>query len=595
MTCFKAKTRCMRPENGAACVRCSRLAKECIAAPVARRTSPGQSSTQAGCSKTAKIEQKLDSLVAMLQSRAPSTLPHKGILLRRGSNTGGEANQKVTTNMEDTLSSAPATNNQFPSPTSLHASTRNPEALRISNNEYDVTSLPEQDADDALDFFRSRILPAFPFLHIPASLTAQAVCKTYPNLWLCILSITRKSLAQKRVLGDMIRKSLAQGILVDEKRSLDLLLACISYMGWVHHHMKEEPRLTTWVRLATTIIVDLQLNQSPLADEAHEPQDNSSAEKQRAILGAYLISSVVCNFQNSERLFQWTPYMEHCLQYFAHAPQWIGDKVLVSQIKFHRVVDQIPSSLREKSEPDVIIPIVTALHGHLQEVHTNLSQELKENNILLLSFYSVKLLVDEMEFNSYVSDAGKVTIHPNASPTRQMQRLQCLHRCLGSVDAWCSTFFSMPCDVYFELPFAVVFYQLSRSLKMLFNLTFLHEPGWDCNEVRAKVDLFDVIDNVASGLDRVQDLLDGDDGIEGLSVKKVSRALRLNKSTIQEEFFTQQQRASACAGTNEGQYSLTEMFCGNTGYPLHTLLDDQWVSEAWENVEVGEEWVASEL
>lgn len=56
--------------------------------------------------------------------------------------------------------------------------------------------------------------------------------------------------------------------------------------------MKEEPRLTTWVRLATTIIVDLQLNQSPLADEAHEPQDNSSAEKQRAILGAYLISSV---------------------------------------------------------------------------------------------------------------------------------------------------------------------------------------------------------------------------------------------------------------------------------------------------------------
>lgn len=168
----------------------------------------------------------------MLQSRAPSTLPHKGILLRRGSNTGGEANQKVTTNMEDTLSSAPATNNQFPSPTSLHASTRNPEALRISNNEYDVTSLPEQDADDALDFFRSRILPAFPFLHIPASLTAQAVCKTYPNLWLCILSITRKSLAQKRVLGDMIRKSLAQGILVDEKRSLDLLLACISYMGW---------------------------------------------------------------------------------------------------------------------------------------------------------------------------------------------------------------------------------------------------------------------------------------------------------------------------------------------------------------------------
>lgn len=121
--------------------------------------------------------------------------------------------------------------------------------------------------------------------------------------------------------------------------------------------------------------------------------------------------------------------MEHCLQYLAHAPQWIGDKVLVSQIKFQRVIDQIPRSLREKSEPEVIIPVIMTLHGHLQEVHTNLSQELKENSmwneqkksffatcsllltvdILLLSFYSVKLLVDEIEFNNCVSDAGKIT------------------------------------------------------------------------------------------------------------------------------------------------------------------------------------------
>lgn len=90
----------------------------------------------------------------------------------------------------------------------------------------------------------------------------------------------------------------------------------------------------------------------------------------------------------------------------------------------------------------------------------------------------------------------------------------------------------MPSDVYFELPFAVVFYQLSLILKMLLSLTFLREPGWDCNEVRAKIDLFDAIDNVASGLDRVQDLLDGDDRVEGLSVTKVFRVPRLNKSIL---------------------------------------------------------------
>lgn len=46
---------------------------------------------------------------------------------------------------------------------------------------------------------------------------------------------------------------------------------------------------------------------------------------------------------------------------------------------------------------------------------------------------------------------------------------------------------------------------------MHLNLTFLCEPGWDCNDVRAKVNLFDAIENVASGLDRVQDLLDGEE------------------------------------------------------------------------------------
>ncbi|UKZ71044.1 uncharacterized protein TrAtP1_012011 [Trichoderma atroviride] len=588
MTCFKAKTRCLRPKVGAACVRCSRLAKECVAAPAGRRTNLGQGSTQAGCSKTAKIEQKLDSLVAILQSRVPSTLSQNGNLLIRGSLTGGEANQKVTTtSIEDTLSSTP-----FSSPTSLHASTGDTEASCISQMERDITSLSGQDAENALDFFRCRILPAFPFMHIPASSTARAVCKAYPSLWLCIISITSKSLAQKRVLGDMIRKNLAQGILVDEKRNLDLLLACIAYMGWVHHHMKEEPRLTTWVRLATTVILDLRLNQSP-ADEARESQANDSVEKRRAVLGAYLTSSIVCNFQNSETLFQWTPYMEDCLQDLAHAPQWIGDKVLVSQIKFHRVIDQIPCSLREKLEPGAIIPFAMALHGHLQEVHTNLSQDLKQNNLILLYFHSVKLLVDEIEFNSYVPDAGKININANASPVTQMQRLQCLHRCLGSVDAWCSTFFSMSSDVYFESPFAVVSHQLSRILKMLVNLTFLCESGWDCNEVRAKVDLFDTIEIVASGLDRLQDLLDGDDGVEGQSVK-ASRALRLNKSTIQAEFLSRQQSASGCAGADGGQYNLPELFCGNAGYPLNIFLDNQWTSEAWESVEVGEGWVASE-
>lgn len=310
--------------------------------------------------------------------------------------------------------------------------------------------------------------------------------------------------------------------------------------------------------------------------------------------------------------------MEDCLQDLAHAPQWIGDKILVSQIKFLFIGSLIRyhvlyvrnrnlgllfrSQWRCVATCKKFIQICLRISNKtvcrmnkmtLLFLFCATFRLLLTLDILLLYLYSVKLLVDEIEFNSYVPDAGNININASASPRTQMQRLQCLHRCLGSVYAWCSTFFSMPSDSYFELPFAVVFYQLSRILKMLLNLTFLCEPGRDCNEVRAKVDLFDAIDKCRSGLDRVQNLLDGDDGVEGLSVKKVhvSRALRLNKSTVQAEFLSRQRRASGCAGADEGQYSLPEIFYGNVGNPLNIFLDDQWTSEAWENIEVGEGWV----
>jgi hypothetical protein len=53
-----------------------------------------------------------------------------------------------------------------------------------------------------------------------------------PLLWLCIWANGCKSMAQQRIIEAKIRETLAQRVLVDLERSLDLLLGLIAYLCW---------------------------------------------------------------------------------------------------------------------------------------------------------------------------------------------------------------------------------------------------------------------------------------------------------------------------------------------------------------------------
>ena len=53
-----------------------------------------------------------------------------------------------------------------------------------------------------------------------------------PFLWLVIMSLTTKSLAQQLVMGDMIRRIIAQQVVVESEKSLDMLLGVLCFIGW---------------------------------------------------------------------------------------------------------------------------------------------------------------------------------------------------------------------------------------------------------------------------------------------------------------------------------------------------------------------------
>jgi hypothetical protein len=193
-------------------------------------------------SRTAKIEEKLDGLVSLLQSQAgqptlttppstvepsttgPSTLSNGG---SPGSHLGSLPTGMHAIEFFDSSGTSLATGL---APNSTDASLPVPQP---QPQPFDcISNLSTQETEESLGFFRSRMLPTFPFMYIPQSTTVDKFRETYPTLWLCIISITTRSLERKCALGDTIRETLARRIVVKQKRSLDLLLACVCFIGW---------------------------------------------------------------------------------------------------------------------------------------------------------------------------------------------------------------------------------------------------------------------------------------------------------------------------------------------------------------------------
>lgn len=82
------------------------------------------------------------------------------------------------------------------------------------------------------------------------------------------------------------------------------------------------------------------------------------------------------------------------------------------------------------------------------------------------------------------------------------RRLQDLQSILDSVERWLALFLDMPL-LYWTGVSVDTFAQFTHSLVVLLRLTTLEEPGWDREEVRGRVDVFDVLDRACEMVDRI--------------------------------------------------------------------------------------------
>lgn len=87
----------------------------------------------------------------------------------------------------------------------------------------------EHEANLLLAIFRDEMCPNFPFIVVHESTSAQDIRRERPFLYLTILAVTTRKTAKQLELGDLVMKELAERMMVNGERSLDLLLGVLTY------------------------------------------------------------------------------------------------------------------------------------------------------------------------------------------------------------------------------------------------------------------------------------------------------------------------------------------------------------------------------
>ena len=92
--------------------------------------------------------------------------------------------------------------------------------------------LPNQ-ADERLDFFRSQMLPYFPFINLTPDMTSSYLRQNRPFLFQAIYTVTIFSTQEKLIQVEELKRVLFTSALLEVQSNIDLLL---------HHTKQVMPR-----------------------------------------------------------------------------------------------------------------------------------------------------------------------------------------------------------------------------------------------------------------------------------------------------------------------------------------------------------------
>lgn len=165
----------------------------------------------------------------------------------------------------------------------------------------DVHDLAPVESDDTLlSIYKNLLSNAFPFVIVPASTDPEQLQVTRPFLMKVIRMVASiRHLKSMRGQSQAIMEHISNAMFMRSERSMDLLQGILVFLGFYHNHCMAHAHFNNLIRLAISLVEDLDLSTCPKAQQrrsqlplvrAEEPVSRTNDEK-RALLGVWYMSS----------------------------------------------------------------------------------------------------------------------------------------------------------------------------------------------------------------------------------------------------------------------------------------------------------------
>lgn len=197
-------------------------------------------------------------------------------------------------------------------PINTESATADSLRLRSQGNLYTSVPVPAplgSQVDDQLTFFRSRMLPSFPFIYFDRNVTAWELHETKPILIQAIKTVTTFSTKERLVQAEELKHLIFTSALLKLDSNIDLLLGILTYLAWsTDPFLGRADLVSRLMMLAISVACDMRLFRTPSADAqllmtitSGQSEENGEAnkdtnihellDKQRAVLACFILSS----------------------------------------------------------------------------------------------------------------------------------------------------------------------------------------------------------------------------------------------------------------------------------------------------------------
>ncbi|KAJ5957037.1 hypothetical protein N7501_011316 [Penicillium viridicatum] len=410
-------------------------------------------------------------------------------------------------------------------------------------------SVSPSSASIVVDMFRSRMLHHFPIVHLPAHVTAEHLQLHRPFLLRAIICVTSASAEEKRTSSLEFKHILCETAFFKQspqqkqqqpQQTVDMLLGLLVYISWSWEHLHSRRSLSRLMGMAISLVGELRfldkaapeitdtINQLELksgfggvSGSTSETTATTAAtrttgagatntqfylERQRAILGCFILGSAVSAYFSHVDAPRWVSQMDEGLSALIASGQSAGaecpsDAALAIQVRL-QLLAMKAAQVRERAQlpdhppPETLSPqallYVKSLMGQVQELRASIPPAFQQHFVLLAQTYYTEMCIIE---TIHIQDSARPQ-PPTCGPTR----ISCSWQSALAIKSCTSTFLTLSPSGLLGVSF-IQWAQLARCIATLHQLSTLQEPGWDLATLRSLVSLPALLSCTADKLD----------------------------------------------------------------------------------------------